>query len=116
MCWEAIQIGRATQSEVRTVTLGANIVQVARARADRIALILFPHSTSDVRYFPSEDEEIGTGLAVGNDQYVTVVSIQEWGDLARRAWGGIADAPPATVMVAEVFLTQTKEEIERGLD
>lgn len=91
MCMEDVRIGReSTAAEYRVVLPTGTVKQIVPYDKDRIALIISPPDLNTVYLSFSQDPGSGVGFLLSYRAGPLCLSLQEHGDIVRRAIYGIS--------------------------
>jgi hypothetical protein len=100
MCMEDVLIGRKTISADVTVVVDATPKMLVAASLDRYCLIISPPLAGQVTIgFDANHVTSGSGIVIPSGADPLVLTIQEHGDIVRRAIFAAVDAPPRNVGV-----------------
>jgi hypothetical protein len=105
MCWQDIEIGRATRSGTREVSLTTAGAQVVANSPNRIGLLFCPPSNGTVYLTIETTVGSGDGFALTAGDPPIHFDLRHHGDLATRAWIGRLAVGTATMNVIEQILT-----------
>ena len=101
MCMEDVQIGRETLSADVTLVVSTSSTLLASASPNRYCLIISPPIAGRVTIGMDSNhvvDAVGLVLAAGCDPLV--LTVQEHGELCRKAWYGAVDAGTRNVGIA----------------
>lgn len=104
MCFEDVKMGRKTDRIFRSVTLGAAAVQLVKADARRIGLILFCHNTARYTLGGDNTVAVDAGPTMQAGQCPLDLFIGHAGALVTGDIWAIASAAATNVGVVEIYL------------
>ena len=98
MCMEDVLLGRSTISADRTISVALTPQLILEASLDRYCVIISPPLAGQVTIgFDPNHVVSGGGIVLASGADPLVLTIQEHGDIVRRAIYAAVDAPPRNV-------------------
>ena len=98
MCMEDVRIGGATISADKTISVANTPQLIVESSLDRYCLIISPPLAGQVTIgFDANHVASGSGIVLASGADPLVLTIQEHGDIVRRAFFAAVDTPPRNI-------------------
>lgn len=116
MCMEDVRIGRSTVSADASPSIGTTATELVSASLDRYCLIISPPIAGQVTIgFDPNHVASGVGIVLASGADPLVLTIQEHGDMVRRAWYAAVDTGTRSVGVSWSSLQVVKDGKVQGV-
>lgn len=117
MCWEDVQIGRATRTKLHMVNVPQNVItQLCPASKHRRVLCFWP--AASVSLYVSTDSDVGAdnGIILSSQTVLSIeLFVERHGDITQEAFYAFrSGAGTVRVAVLEGFLPMTRDEVMRA--
>lgn len=99
MCFEDVQMGRETAAGQFLVPIG-NTAKIVVGESERRYCLILPNLlTGNVTYSMDPSVTSGVGIVLNANSGPLVLTVQEHGDICRRAWYAITDQASTSLLI-----------------